>query len=142
MALQLLDGTDATVDLGVTFPSGTAASSFRCIVNQMEYRRNRQFQTAKTLCSTKWESEKPSVNQDFITVQKFGSRGATISDLSPLMTMTASASVVFTAYTGCTYSGSFWLSDDFIGVNAGSFAMPGSCSFRSDGAVSTAWVIT
>lgn len=141
MALTLLDGTDASVDLGVAI-SGTTQSSLRCIINALEYRSGRSFQTAKTLCSGKWESEKPGVNQDFIRVTKFASRGATISDLSPLLTATASASVTFTAFTGCTKTGAFWMDSDSLTVSAGNFAMPGECTFRSDGAIATVWVIT
>lgn len=142
MALTLLDGTDATVDLGVALSGGTSTTSLRCIINAMEYRSGRGFQTAKTLCSGKWESEKPGTNQDFIRVTKFASKGSTISDLSPLLTATASASITFTAFTGCTKSGTFWLDGDSLTVSAGNYAMPGEATFRSDGAILTVWVTT
>lgn len=142
MSLTLLDGTDATVDLSVTFPSGTSGSSMRCIINAMEYSRSRDFQDATTLCSGKWRSERPGRNQDRISVSKFSSVGATISDLSPILTATAAVSITFTAKTGNTFVGTYWLESDSVGVIAGQFAMPGNCVFRSSDSVATTWVIT
>jgi hypothetical protein len=83
MSLQLLDGTSGTVDLAVALSGGTSTTSLRCIINSMEYRSVRGMQDATTLCSGKWVSEKPGRNQDFITVNKFASKGSAISDLSP-----------------------------------------------------------
>lgn len=142
MPLALLDGTDAAVDLMVTFPSGSSGSSLRCITTDIDYNETRQFQRATTLCSGKWVQELPGELQAFLTVGKLDSKGSIISDLSPLMTATAAANVTLTLGSGCTKTGTFWMDNDRHRVNAGQFAMPGSTSLRSYGAVATAWVIT
>lgn len=134
MALQLLDGTDASVDLSL------AGNSLRCIINAMEYRSVRGFQDATTLCSGKWVSELPGRNQDFITVTRFASKGTTISDLSAFMTSTAAAAVVFTLGAGVTKTGTFWMDSESNAVSAGSVAIPGNVTLRSYGSVATAGV--
>lgn len=140
MSLALLDGTDASVDLNLAI-SGTGYS-MRCLIGAMEYRSTRGFQSAKTLCSSKWESELPGSNQDFIQISKFGSKGTNQSDLSSLMTAVTPAAVTATFFTGCTKVGTFWLSDDSIGVVAGFVPMPGAMVLRSKDAVATVWVTT
>jgi hypothetical protein len=142
MALAPLDGTDASLDLNVAINGGTSGSSLRCIIMGLEYTETRSFQEASTLCSGDWVAELPGRNQDFITINKLGTKGATISDLSPMMTATAAATVTFTASSGCTKSGTFWLSNQSIAAQAGVFAMPGQAVLRSSGAITTAWVIT
>jgi hypothetical protein len=140
MAFKLLDGTLGTIDLTIAMAGGTSGTSARCVINSMQYRSVRGFQSRKTLCSGKWESEAPGTNQDFITGVKFASEGSLISDFSPLLTATASASTVFSLSAGTTKSGTFWLDGESNTVNAGQVAIPGTFSLRSDGPVATASV--
>jgi hypothetical protein len=140
MALSLLDGTDGSLDLMVTFPSGTSGSSLRCVINSLEYRSTRTYQSAATLCDGQWEDELPGKRQDFIRITKLASKGAIISDTSVLMGATNASAVVFTAQTGCTKSGLFWPDTDSTNVGAGTVAMPGELNLRSKGSVATVWV--
>jgi hypothetical protein len=140
MALEKLDGTDPTVDLTVSGLSGTAGASLRCIIMGLEYTETRGFQEAPTLCSGDDVDELPGRRQDFITITKLGTYGSVISDLSPLMSATDAANVTFTARTGCTKTGKFWLSNSSVALQAGIVAMPGQAVFRSKGGVVTAWV--
>ena len=142
MALTPLDATDPSVDLLAHNSTwgGSAGASLRCIIMGMQYNETRSFQEAQTLCSGDWVDELPGRRQDFIVINKLNTRGAVISDLSPLLSATDAANVTFTAYTGCTKTGLFWLSNDSLNLAAGIVAMPGQAVLRSKGAIVTAWV--
>ena len=147
MALTLLDGTAAAVDLTLSGSnqagaSGLLAGSFRCTASSIEYEFDRSFQNVMTLCSGQDVSEVPSTRQHFIRMSRFASMGTTTSDLSPLYSATSAAGLTFTAGTGCSKTGYGWLDKDTFGASAGQVAMPGSVSFRSCGGMATVWVIT
>jgi hypothetical protein len=108
----------------------------------MEYESNRNYQSFPTLCSSNWEDELPGRRQDFIRFGKLTSRGSIISDLGPLMGATNASAVTFTAFTGCTRVGNFWLGLDVMRVAAGQVGMPGNAILRSKGPIAYAWVIT
>lgn len=139
MALQLLDGTDATVDLLVAI-SGTSGSSLRCVTTDIDHSATRQFQEALTLCSGNWVDELPGRRQEFLSVGRLASKGAVISDLGPLMGATAAANVTFSLATGCSRTGTFWMDSESNRVSAGNVAIPGRVTLRSRGAVANAWV--
>lgn len=146
MALTLLDGTAAVVDMTISIgDSATSAStrtSLRCTLSNVDYRFTRSYQTATTLCAGADVVELPGQRQHFITAGRFESQGSLASDLSPMFGATSPASVVLTLATGCTKSGAMWLDEDSARVQAAQVAMPGSISLRSSGGMATSWVVT
>jgi hypothetical protein len=142
MALKLLDGTIAAIDIKALMTAGstTPTLSIRCMASALAFTFRRPFSQKTTFCNTGWTKPTGGPRTMFAVVSGFMSTGAAFSDPLILFALDASSSFVFTADTGSTITGQWMESEDANSLTA--FANSGrSMSFESDDAISTTWVV-
>lgn len=139
MALELLDGTVATIDFSIAY-SGTAQTSLKCAFNYLSARMQRGFTEQTTFCSSGWVQENPGMKQVLLHLDGFVSKGAVFSDPLALFADNIAKPFIFTATTGCTLSGSAHASLDAMGMRAAANSERG-IDLRSYGPVTSVWVV-
>lgn len=145
MALKLLDGTVAAIDImlaaNATVTSiGTATLSIRCIASAVAFTFRRPLGQKSTFCNTGWTKPTPGPRTMFAVVSGFMSTGASYSDPLVYFTQDFPSAFLFTADTGSTLQGAWMESEDADSLTA--FANSGrSMSFESSDAVASTWVV-
>lgn len=139
MALALLDGSNAAIDVNFSIPGGSA-TSFKNIAAVWTARINRDFTEATTFASGGWRSRTPGMRQLIGSLAGFASKGWAGADPLVLMSLQAAIAIVLTADTGCTYTFTGHVGSDettlVAAANSGRII-----TFESVGVVVTAWVI-
>jgi hypothetical protein len=138
MALELLEGTTAAIDLTVEF--GGTPASLKAAFNYISARMQRGFFDQTTFASDGWVSETCGMRQCLIHADGYASKGTPFSDPLELFSDNVPRAVVFTADTGCTITGDYLAASDGIGMRAAANSDRG-IDLRSRGAVTSAWVV-
>ena len=140
MALAILDGTGASIDINVT-PPGGMATSIKCLFGRWTARIDRQFFQAITFCSGGWAVPIPGIKSFAFTLIGFMTTGNAMSDPLVMFGTQAGWAFVLTAFTGCTFTGTAHAASDVEDIVA---ALSSGRSFDaiSTGAVTTAWVVS
>lgn len=136
MALELLDGSSATIDLNM----GSAPVSWKCAINYFSFDLGRRMEDRTTFCTGgQWASGVPTMKQGAIRADGFLSKGATFSDPMFLFSTTTPVPFVATFFTGCTITGNMHAVGHHSGMRAQGASEMG-VSAVTDGAVTSAWV--
>jgi len=80
MALSLLDGTNAAIDMVITIASAT--NSVKCSFGYMSADVVREFTEKTTFCSSGWRSRQPGMKQVVGHLDGFVSKGAAKSQVA------------------------------------------------------------
>lgn len=139
MALELLDGTVAAVDMSIAY-SGTAQTSLKCAFNYLSARMQRGFTERTTFCSSGWVQEQAGMKQLLLHLDGYVSKGAVFSDPLALFADNTAKPFIFTADTGCTLTGSALAASDDMGLRAAANSQRG-IDLRSYGVVTSVWVV-
>jgi len=134
MALALLDGTDATIDIQLN------SVSYKGIMGQWVARMGREFFEQTTFASGGWRSRVPGLKQVTGSMAGFNSKGSAASDPLALFANQTPYAGVFTSTTGCTLTGTFHEQSDSVSEIAAGVSGR-AIDFESYGAVTSAWVI-
>lgn len=134
MALALLDGSNASIDVSI------ATASYKCIAAAWTARLVREFSEQTTFCSGGWRARVPGMRQLIGSLAGFASKGSAISDPSVNISTQLPVAMVLTADTGSTFTFSGHVgSDETTMVAAANSGR--AIAFESTGAVVTAWVV-
>jgi hypothetical protein len=139
MALALLDGTTAAIDMTIAI-SGTNQTSLKCAFGYMSADLVREMSEKTTFCSSGWRSRQPGMKQLVGHLDGFASKGAVYSDPAVMMATTTALAFVFTADTTCTLTGNLHVVRDHMGLRAAANSDRG-IDWESDGVVTSAWVV-
>lgn len=134
MAVQIITGSNANIDISI------ANTSVKCAFASWSFTLTRGATSATTFCSSGWVSEIPGMKQGVGSLIGYSTKGVAYSDPSIWVTSASSLAVILTADTNC----SFTMSANFFSDGADLVAAANSArgvSFRSDGVVTTAWVV-
>lgn len=136
MALALLDGTNANIDISF------GGVSHKCVYNMWSADLDRQFNEQTTFCSTNWKDETPGMRQLTGQAKGFVSKGSALSDPTASgFTSQTGVAIVLTMDVGCTLTFTGWVGRVHVGVQA-ALNSEQSVDFRSKGAVTVAWVVS
>lgn len=135
MALSLLDGTGASVDFTI------AGSSVKCIFGYMAFAVGREMLEATTFCTSGWRSRKPGMKQGVVSLAGYASKGVTYSDPLTMMSNQTGLSFVATFDTSCSLAFTGHAVNDAMGIRAAGMS-DRTLSIESDGAITSAWVIS
>lgn len=141
MALKLLDGTNAVIDIASkVLIADASAISMKCIASQISFTFRRPTTPKTTFCGNGWVDGTPGNKQMFAVVGGFMSTGAKYSD--PLAFFTEQLGVTFTitADTSNTITGT-WIETEDASTLVAAANSGRSMAFESSGVVTTAWVI-
>lgn len=141
MALKLLDGTTAAIDItSKILVADASETSMKCIASQVSFTFRRPTTPKTTFCGTGWASGTPGNKQMFAVVGGFMSTGADYSD--PLAFFTEQTGVAFTltADTGSTVTGT-WIETEDASTLIAAANSGRSMAFESQGVVSTTWIV-
>jgi hypothetical protein len=148
MALTLLDGTGANIDLmtAVAGTPTTANKSLKCHAGQVRFTFRKNVLRRSTFCNQSWTTPIPGEKTMFAVVSAFMSIGDPLSD--PLVLFTAAPAApagpeltfVFTAETGSTINGK-WIETEDDDTLAAAALGGRQLSFESSGPVTTTWVV-
>jgi len=142
MALKLLDGTLAAIDVVVNLTGVTTPSlSIKCMASALAFTFRRPLGQKTTFCNTGWTKPTPGPRTMFAVVSGFMSTGTTFSDPLVLFSVDIATSFIFTADSGSTIQGNWMESEDANSLTA--FANSGrSMSFESSDSITSTWVIS
>lgn len=134
MAIALLDGTNAAIDVTI------ATVSIKAMAAAWTARMLRDFFEQTTFASGGWRARVPGMKQCLVSVAGFSSKGISMSDPLALFATQAPMASVYTADTSCSITGNFhYGSDEHSYVAAGNSGRV--IAGESYGPVTTAWVI-
>lgn len=136
MALVLVNGTSALTDFTLGAGSGV---SVKCIFGRITATFNRRSFEQTTFCSGGWVVEIMGMKQITFDLSGFVSEGNAYSDPSALFATSTPVAFVFTADTGCTYTGSGNAITDSETLTAAADSAR-NLQIRSSGSVTVAWV--
>lgn len=134
MALALITGSNANIDISV------ATISIKCLFARWAMQITAGSTSATTFCSTGWVKEIKGMLQGVGSFAGYTSKGFSASD--PLVWVTASSPLAFvgTVDTSCTLSSNINVFSDGVDIVAAANAGRG-VDWRTDGAVTSAWVV-
>lgn len=135
MALKLLTGTNAAIDIGF----GGSPVSVKCFFGRWRLAINAQAFGQTTFCSGGWVVEALGLKQGALTLGGYASTGNAYSDPLALFAAAPVAGIL-TADTANTISGSFNPTTDAIELVAAANSGR-DVDMRSTSALTTAWVI-
>lgn len=138
MALQLLDGTNATIDISFN------AISYKCVASYWSADLDRQFFESTVFCSGGWVDEIGGKKQLIGRMDGFASSGYAGSDPLALFNTSFQSTgfpFVLTANTGCYISGNANASRVHTGMRA-ALQSEFAIDFKSKGAVTTVWIVS
>lgn len=136
MALALLDGTNANIDISF------GGASHKCLFNYWTADLERDFTEATTFCSSGWRSRIPGMRR--LTGRAEGYLGKSTAVTDPTVTgftSQAAVAIVLTADTGCTYTFSGYVGRVHAGLRAAANSEY-AVEFESAGQVTVAWVVS
>lgn len=140
MALALLDGVEAAVDMTIE-TDGSTAVSYKCMANYLSADFVRDFNERTTFCTTgSWRARTPGMRQMFGRIEGFASKGWAGADPLVLMATNTPKDFIFTVDTGCTLTGQLHSARDHTGMRAQGNSERG-IDFESYGAVTSVWVV-
>lgn len=140
MALALLDGTTAAIDMTIAVAGGTNQTSLKCAFGYMSADFVREMTEKTTFCSSGWRSRNPGMKQVVGHLDGFVSTGQSYSDPAAMMSGTTPLAFLFTATTSCTLTGNLHVVRDHMGLRAAANSDRG-IDWESDGVVTSAWVV-
>jgi hypothetical protein len=135
MALALLDGTSAAVNIAIN------TNSYNCIFSYVSADISRQFNEYTTFCSTGWRSRVPGMKQITGRLDGFLSTGANISDPSQYFASQVASNFVLTFTINCTYTFTGWVGKPHSGIRAAANSEL-SLDYESNDAPTFAWQVT
>lgn len=135
MALQLLDGTSAAVNLTIDY------QAYECHLNNLAVEFNRQTFQMVTFCSSNWETSVSGMKNMLFVGTGFLAKGDAASKLGQYMLDDDHVWVVATFDTGCTVS-----AESIITRDSGNIAGAGLSGRTIEGrnakdSVAVAWVV-
>lgn len=139
MALALLDGTNGSVDLGITL-SGTVVTSTKAIFGYMTIRIGVEMSAQDVFASGAWRKRLKTNYQATGRLEGFVSSGNPVSDPLSLVGSSGPLPIVATYVTGCTITCSVQFTGDANEVRATANSGRG-VDFESWGTVTTTWII-
>jgi hypothetical protein len=135
MAVAILTGSLSTTDINI------GAVSVKCGFARVAMQITRGATSSTTFCTSGWVSEVPGMKQGVGSIIGYVTTGAAWSD--PLVWVTAAAPVAYilTATTSNTLSGNINVFSDGVDLVAAANSSRG-VDFRTDGPVTSAWVVS
>jgi hypothetical protein len=134
MAVVILTGSLSATDISL------GGASVKCGFARIACQFTRGSTSSTTFCTSGWVSEIPGMRQAAGSIVGYAVKGVAWAD--PLVWVTASAPIaaVLTADTGCHIDMNINVFSDGIDLVAAANSSRG-VDFRSDGAVTSTWVI-